>query len=291
MNLKYSLFSPLFLLPVLMHAGDHSAGKASYSGGSASDKSPYHLFNPVPVESMRDMSTDRPDATESPITVDAGHFQIEASFFDYGRDRSGGDSADVWTYGAFNLKAGLLEHVDLQFVFDSYVDERINENGVRTTASGFSDLQMRMKINLWGNEGGPTALGLMPFVKIPTGTESSNDRWEGGVIVPFAMDLADGIGLGLMAEADFVHDDVSGGYETEWVHSAVVGIDLTERLGTFVEYMGVAGSDDGFRYQASFNTGLTYAVTENMQLDTGVRIGLNDAAEDFGVFTGISVRY
>ena len=41
------------------------------------DKSIYTLFHPTPREWMREMSTDRPDQTESPNTVDAGHFQVE----------------------------------------------------------------------------------------------------------------------------------------------------------------------------------------------------------------------
>ena len=35
---------------------------------------------------MREMSTDRPDKTESPYTVDAGHFQIEWDLFNFERD-------------------------------------------------------------------------------------------------------------------------------------------------------------------------------------------------------------
>src|SRR5258707_15821817 len=41
------------------------------------DKSGYTLFNPTPREYMRAFTTDRPDLTESPFTVDAGHFQLE----------------------------------------------------------------------------------------------------------------------------------------------------------------------------------------------------------------------
>ena len=119
----------------------------------------------------------------------------------------------------------------------------------------------------------------------------SNDRWEGGIILPFAAELADGIDVGLMVEADFVYDEDSGGYETEWVHTAVMGFDVTDRLGLFIEYKGVIGSAEDFDYQASFNTGATYGVTDNLQLDAGVRFGLNDAAEDCGLFTGISVRF
>ena len=36
---------------------------------------------------------------------------------------------------------------------------------------------------------------------------------------------------------------------------------------------------------------MTFVVTDNLIFDTGVRIGLNRAAEDFGVFTGVSLRF
>ena len=49
----------------------------------AADKSHYHLFNPTPRGQMRELSADRPDVTESPYTVDAGHVQLEMSFVDY----------------------------------------------------------------------------------------------------------------------------------------------------------------------------------------------------------------
>ena len=50
------------------------------------DKSRFTLFNPTPRALMRDMDTDRPDTTESPYTVDAGHVQIEFSLTEYARD-------------------------------------------------------------------------------------------------------------------------------------------------------------------------------------------------------------
>src|SRR5437868_5206562 len=44
------------------------------------DKSQYTLWNPVPASLMRELSADRPDKTDSPYTVDAGHYQIEMDF-------------------------------------------------------------------------------------------------------------------------------------------------------------------------------------------------------------------
>jgi hypothetical protein len=50
------------------------------------DKSSYTLFSPTPRDQMRELSADRPDATESAYTVDAGHVQIEATLFGFGKD-------------------------------------------------------------------------------------------------------------------------------------------------------------------------------------------------------------
>lgn len=291
MKFKSTLFSSLLLLPSLAMAGEPAKPKAPADGPTV-DKWQYHLFNPTPTEAMRDMSTDRPDATESPITVDAGHFQIESSFFDYSRDRADGVKTEVWTFGSLNLKAGLLNNVDLQVVLDSHIEETTRAGGVKEIVSGFGDIQTRLKINFWGNDDGrSTALGLMPFVKIPTGTDVSNGKWEGGVILPFSSDISERVGLGLMLEADFVYDEDKGGYTTEWVHTAVLGFEITDKLGAFVEYIGVAGSEGQFDYQAGAQTGITYAVTDNLMFDCGVRFGLNDAAEDFGAFVGGSIRF
>lgn len=64
-------FTPTLLAalsPVMLLAGPQERE-------AAPDKSGYHLFNPTPTALMREMSTDRPDQTESAYTADAGHFQ------------------------------------------------------------------------------------------------------------------------------------------------------------------------------------------------------------------------
>ena len=53
------------------------AGPVGAGEDAPADKSVYHLFHPTPFALMRELNTDRPDKTESPFTVDAGHYQIE----------------------------------------------------------------------------------------------------------------------------------------------------------------------------------------------------------------------
>jgi len=249
---------------------------------NSTDKSDYSFRNPTPDELLRDLSPDRPDATESPATVDAGRVAMEVSLFDWRHN----DGDDSYTVMATNLKLGLNHRTDLQFVFDAFSwEDPTRGSGVE----GFGDVQVRLKRNLWGNDGGDTALALFPYVKIPTGTSLSNDEWEGGLIIPFSAKLGERAGLGLMAEFDYVYDGVLRDHQFEFLHSAVVGVDLTERVGAFVEYIGITGEDTPYRAFAA--GGLTLTLSDHLVLDCGAQVGLNDAAEDLGVFAGFTRRF
>lgn len=248
--------------------------------------SPLAAVEPAP----REMSTDRPDTTESPYSVPAGMFQIEASFFDYSRDANKGiGSADQWIYGQINFKIGITHDSDLQVIVNSHAIAGESERGDSTRTTGFGDITVRYKQNLWGNDSGTTAFALMPYLTIPTHTDVSDEAWAGGLIMPLSISLSDRVSLGLMGEVDLVPDAETNGYDLEWLHSATLGISLTEKFGMYLELVGIAGQDAD--YQALFDTGLTFAVTGSLVFDAGVRLGMNRAAPDFGVFTGMSVRF
>jgi len=264
----------------------------------AADKSQYHLFNPTPREFMRAMSTDRPDLTESAHTVDAGHFQLEADLINFSHDHDTAGSADAkvdaWTAGAINVKAGLLNWMDLQLVLDVYshitTEDRVADTKVRQ--SGLGDVTTRVKMNLWGNDGGTTALAVMPFVKFPTNQDDlGNDEIEGGVIIPFGMELPGGWSLGIMTEFDFVRNNADSGYRTDFVNSLVLGHDLVGKLGGYVEFFSVVSSESGHPWVGVLGLGLAYAVTDDMQLDGGVNLGLTRSAEDINPFLGVSWRF
>src|SRR5688572_19073670 len=123
---------------------------APASAQTAPDESQYALFDPTPRELMREMSTDRPDTTESPYTVDAGHVQFELSFFDYAHNDDDGVRTETLSVLPSNVKIGLLNNVDVQFVFTPYVREETDGDGGAgddEVADGFSDdTQVRLKI-------------------------------------------------------------------------------------------------------------------------------------------------
>ncbi len=263
----------------------------------AADKSGYSLANPTPAGLLRELSTDRPDQTESPYTVDAGHFQVEMDLFNYTRDHDTSAGGDVqrrdWSVAPLNLKLGLTNRVDLQLMVDPYVSSRVEDRGAGTTTkvSGLGDVTTRLKVNFWGNDGGSTAFAMMPFIKWPLSASGiRNGETEGGVIFILGFELPAGWGSAAMTEVDFVSDG-SGGHDREWVNTITFAHDLTERLGGYIEFVAVTGDAPGFKWQVQFDAGLTYALSANTQLDLGCNFGLTKSAPDYQPFVGLSRRF
>ena len=256
------------------------------------DKSRYTMFNPTPRGQMRDMATDRPDTTESAITVDAGHFQAELSLVEWTHDEASGVEADQINVLPMNLKIGLTNNADLQLVLDPYVNVRVKfDGGGSTRVDGVGDTQLRLKYNLWGNDGGDTALALMPFIKFPTANDDlGNDDVEGGLIIPFSISLPGGFGLAAMAEFDILRDEADEDYGWGVLHTVALSHDLVGDLAGFIEYIGFTPVDLGIGYQAAVGVGVTYGLNPDVQLDAAATIGISDSAEDFNVRVGLSFR-
>lgn len=260
------------------------------------DKSGYHLFNPVPRGLMRDLSTDRPDTTESPYTVDAGHVQVELSLVDYTTDRNNDDpdNRESVVVAPMLLKFGLLNNTDLQIGVDPYLWERREDRltNASNTTDGFGDILLRLKMNLWGNDAGETAFALMPFITFPTaGDDLGSGNIEGGVILPLAVALPDEFSLGVMAEIDIIRAAADDRHVVDFIHTITLARPLLGELSGYVEYAGFLNFNGDEDYRGFFDTGLTYALTADVQLDAGIRVGLTEAADDFGVFVGMSLRF
>lgn len=258
------------------------------------DKSSYNLFNPVPDALMRELSPDRPDKTESPYTVDAGHFMLEMDFANYTYDKSDGTTTKAWNVAPFNIKAGLLNNIDLQFVFDDYLHVHTDDRsaGTSTTQSGVGDFTTRLKVNLWGDDGGQTAFALLPFVKFPTSTDNlGNDAVEGGVIFPLAVKLPGDFDLGLETAVSFLQDDNDDSYHEDFINSITIDHAIIGKLSGYLEFFSDISTERGSGWIGTVDTGLEFLVTKNVQLDCGCNFGVTRTADNFNPFAGITVRF
>lgn len=264
------------------------------------DKSRYNLFNPTPRNLLREFATDRPDTTESPFTVDAGHFQFEADLVNFSRrgsDEDGNTTEDL-LFASTNLKIGLLNNVDLQLVVQPYHRSRIEFSDTKRVeqTAGFDVLVPRVKVNIYGNdssgEPGSTALAIMPFISIPTVRNGIGGNFvEGGLIIPFAINLSDKFALALMTEFDLVKNAKTNSYHVEYVNTASLGYTLTDKLDTYFEIATRFDNESRFGGIVTFNTGLIFDLGNDLQLDGGINVGLTRASDDIRTFVGLSKRF
>ena len=258
------------------------------------NKSHYNLFDPTPEKLLRELASDRPDQTEGPTTVDAGHCQFEMDFATFTYDRTDGVRTKNWNIAPFNIRVGLLNTVEVSLIFESYLRQAIDDRPARTMSilSGVGDFITRLKINLWGDDGGQTAFALLPFVKFPTSTGGlGNASVEGGAIFPFSIKLPAKIEMGMETGFSFLRNESGGNYHEEFVNSVTFTREIIGKLSGYCEFFSSVSTEHDSEWIGTVDLGLTYLLTENLQLDCGCNIGVTHAADDINAFSGITVRF
>jgi len=283
----------------LVHA---DSGPATAATTQPPDKSQYSLFNPTPADDLRGMDTDRPNVTNTPHTIDAGHLQIETGVIDYSyfRDDSPRQNVreDDFDYGQFNFRLGVLNNLEINAAVDSYDFDQTHDYYAGTTVHGgsFGDTVFGGKLNLWGDDGGDdvwaSALAIQPQLKFPTARDTvGNGRFEFQVIAPFLMNLPAGFHLGLQPGASYERNSSNTGYVAGFPSSISLDRVVVGDLDVYVEYACDPTTETHAETQQTLDVGGTYPLTDNIVLDTGLFFGLNRASTNIEVTAGISVRF
>lgn len=242
------------------------------------------ITHSVWAEPLRPLATDRPDATESFQTVDKGYFQIESSIAAYSMDKTKQNRIETWSLAETNLKYGATDNMDLQLVVSPYVMEKTSQ---AKSLSGQGDIQLRSKINLWGNDQAGDGLALLPYIKVPHG-RFSNDEYEGGLIVTYGTDYND-YSLGSQVQIDRTYDDTTRKHEWAGSHTLVIGHGFENGLGAYIEYIGDYTVKHDYMPYASF--GGTWQTSKNVQWDVGSQLALSDQGNDQLIFGGFTIRF
>ena len=263
------------------------------------DKGRCTLLHPVPDDQQRDFSPDRPSQFTGPTTVDAGHFQLEMDVVNYVRDRNNAERAhvdvDQWNAAPFDLRVGLTQRTEIDYLYDGYLNLRTRDRDAHTdrTQSGFGDLTLLFKYNLFGNEGGTLSFGMLPYLKLPTSTAHLGNRYvEGGVELPLNINLPANFQLGIQVEFDAVRNDANTRYEAAFTDIAYLGYSfLAKKLTVYGEWYSRVNRGPDSQVDGEVDAGLIYYVGKNAEVDIGCDFGVTRAAPDYQPFVGLSVRY
>ena len=263
---------------------------------SAQDKSGYTLFDPTPQQQMRPFNTDRPTKSNVPYTVDAGHFQYEGDVFIYSFDNTTTPDTDNTSWILFNptFKAGLANWIDLEVNFSAQnvLRSQTRSTGAISSNSGFGDTITRLKMNLWGNDGGSTAMAVIPYAKWPTAPIGvGNGYAEWGAIAPLAIALPAGFTAILMGEFDYQKNPSDNGYHANFPALINLNRPIFENVTAYAEIYANWSTRRDIRDTYTLDFALAWSPIANFQLDAGVNIGLVAAAIPYQIYMGIAQRF
>jgi len=236
--------------------------------------------------------TDRPDFVESSDVVGKGRFQIETSLA-FERDKSGGIHSRLRSTPTL-LRLGLSENWELRLETDGALRQRSSQAGMTESLSGSADMALGAK---WHWREGDEALGtpgLAWLFHVDIDSGSAPFRGQGlrpSLRMVAEWEFAGGWTAGIMPGL-YRDRNEQGRHHVGGILAVVLGKSLGEGLRGFVELSGqrLASKKNGGQV-LSFDTGLAYLLSENLQLDLALSRGLNRNTPDLSWTLGLSARY
>ncbi len=243
-----------------------------------------------------ELITDRPDQTESSVCVPEGSVQVELGWT-FTRDDEGGVRSESQEAPGTLVRIGLAERFELRLGWTGYVSQELEfrDAGFRVDADGAGDAEVGAKIYLKPERGNSPEVAFLISSSVPVGDdELTSDHYEPSFRLLLAHTLSDRLSLGYnvgMAWGTEIDDDGDSDTLSSYEYTVALGIGVNDRLGAFVELYGEVPASASGSSAHSFDGGFTYLLRDNLQLDFAGGIGLSDAAPDWFVGVGLSVRW
>lgn len=235
-----------------------------------------------------------PLITDDAGTIGKGNFQFEF-VGEYGVEKEDGVTERSYeTPTVPFLSYGLTDAIDIVFGLP-YASIRVEEAGTITAFRGITDASLELKARLYEKDG--LSFTVKPGLSLPTGDEkkalgNGKTSYSAFFIMtketePWAFHFNVGYARNefkLQADEEVNRKDI-------WHISLASQVEVVKDLN-LVANIGMERNPDktSDTHPAFILGGLIYAVSENVDLDFGIKGGLNKTETDYSVLAGITWR-
>lgn len=244
-----------------------------------------------PVLAGDEIVTDRPDVSESSEVVDKGRFQLETSVVAM-RDDAAGTRARLVNTPTL-LRIGIAEAFELRVETDGYT--RLRADGAAPVrASGMADTALGLKWHMQDGDDDdfvPSVAWLL-HTDFATGAKAFRGQSARPSLRMVAeWELPHGWSVGAMPGV-FNEKSESGGRYSAGLLALVLGKEFNPQWRGFVEFSADQLASARFGGNVtSWDAGVAYMVSNDVQLDFSISRGISQSAVDAGWGVGLSVRY
>lgn len=236
-----------------------------------------------------------PLITDDTGTQGKGKFQLEAQS-EFVFDKFKEDAVEIkTTVGQLQgvLTYGILENLDLVLTVP-YVWAKVKEDGLTAyDERGISDLSFEAKWRFWELQDSSLSFALKPTITIPTGDDKKglgSGRATYGITFITTKEFKP---LALHLNLGYTYNDNKLDERKDlWKLSTALEAEVIKDLKLVTEIGVQKNPDRQSKTNPAFVTGgLIYSVTDNLDLDFGIRAGLNRVEPDMTILAGVTLRF
>lgn len=230
--------------------------------------------------------TDRPDQTESPVTVPLKSLQIEMGFvFADARGTETETETETRSFelGSTLFRYGLLDYLELR-LSGGFVLQKTRNNSDESQAEGIGGINTGLKIHLITEDQFLPETGLIADIIFPIGHSAlTSQKTHPGFIFAMGYSLSERFSL------SFNLGGRSGDHNPFiFRYSAALGIGLSEKTSLFLETFGLKPSLS--KNLLNLDTGFTYLLGPDFQLDSSAGLSVTEKPFEWFINVGFSWR-
>jgi hypothetical protein len=223
-----------------------------------------------------------PLITDDSGTQGAGGVQLELNG-EYAEDGS-----DSTTESAATVTGGIRDNLDLVFSAPYQFLRFRDEEGNRITEDGISDIAVELKWRLYENEN--LGFALKPGITFPTGDddkELGDGKASFGLVFITTKEidpLTLHLNLGFTKNSQELRDI--------WHYSLATEYEIMKNL-LFVGNIGGATNPEkeSNTHPVFILAGPIYSLSDSLDVDFGIKAGLNNSEPDYTVLTGLVIKF
>ena len=210
--------------------------------------------------------TDRPSQTDSPIVISKGYIQIE----------TGISVEEIQSDINSLVRIGIFDGFELR-INSNYI---INDEISFQKKSSFNDFEIGSKFRILENDEKNTNIGFLTYLSIPTAPEVFSYNEYGFINkLLFSHNMTSDSEIGYN-----IGYNKFANYDGLFTYSLIYG----KSLGSFSTFFELFGNSSSNNSNLNFDSGLTYIIDNDRQLDLSIGKGLNN--DLFFVNLGFSFR-
>ncbi|MEO6254141.1 MAG: transporter [Ferruginibacter sp.] len=229
------------------------------------------------------IDTDRPDQTESAVTVPKKWIQFEMGL---GAQITNAFENE-FQHPTLLSKYGITKKIELRLITTVTTNTDFNNLLTKQKETGLSPVEVGAKIALWEEKKLLPKTSLIFHVGIPK-LASGNFRLN-NLAPNFRFTMQNSItnsiaiGYNLGAEWDGINSN------TTWIYTFAPGFNMGKKWYSYIEAFGFISKQN--KPEHSLDAGIAYYINNDLKLDLSSGFGISKAAPDWYIAVGASVRF